>query len=225
MNNQNTAIAYLRISTKTNIHGDGWERQNTEIREYASIHGIGIISTVQDVVSGTVPIEARNGFIDVLEQCALTGCKQILISSADRLSRDLLVGEMAVKFLQSRQIQIIPVATPTHFTDTSKPESVMIRQIISSIAEFEKSNLVLKLKVARDRKSKLEGKRIEGRKSFKVSNPALFKEAKRLHRRNPRTGKRRSYSQIARELHQKGFTNTKGEILHRSVVRLALLNS
>ena len=49
---------------------------------------------------------------------------------------------------------MISVSSPDSFIEDT-PTSTMIRQVLGVISQFEKSNLVLKLKGARDRKSKL----------------------------------------------------------------------
>ena len=60
-----------------------------------------------------------------------------------------------------------------------------------------------KLKAARDRKRARDGK-CEGRRSHREMNPELVALAKRLRRRNPKTGERRSLRSIAVELAKLG---------------------
>jgi hypothetical protein len=86
----------------------------------------------------------------------------------------------------------------------------MMRQIAGIFAQYEKARLVAKLKGARDRKSAELGRRIEGRKGYAETNPELVREAKRLARKSPKTGERRSLREIAAELERLGFTNGKG---------------
>lgn len=62
------------------------------------------------------------------------------------------------------------------------PTAVMVRQIIGSISQFEKSTLVAKLKAARVRKRKETG-RCEGRKPTSETHPELIAEARRLRRK------------------------------------------
>jgi hypothetical protein len=69
----------------------------------------------------------------------------------------------------------------------------------------EKTMIVAKLQGARDRSSLAIGRRIEGRRSHTESNPELLRQARRLHRRNPVTGERRSLRKIAAELKDLGF--------------------
>jgi hypothetical protein len=86
----------------------------------------------------------------------------------------------------------------------------MMRQIAGAFAQYEKARLVAKLKGARDRKSAERGRRVEGRKGYAELNPALVRTARRLARKNPRTGEKRSLREIAAELERLGYVNGKG---------------
>lgn len=46
-----------------------------------------------------------------------------------------------------------------------------------------------------------------------LANPELVREAKRLARKNPKTGEKRSLREIAAELERLGFVNSKGKPL------------
>ena len=95
----------------------------------------------------------------------------------------------------------------------------MVRQILGSVAEFEKTSLVLKLRGARDRKSIETGRRIEGRRGYRKLNPELVREARRLARKSPLTGEARSLRQIAAELAALGYVNGKGQSFAAETVR------
>ena len=81
--------------------------------------------------------------------------------------------------------------------------------MLGAIAQFEKASTVVKLKAARDRKRARDGK-CEGRRSHREMNPELVAMVKRLHRRNPKTGKRKSLRSIAAQLAQLGYVNVNG---------------
>jgi hypothetical protein len=73
----------------------------------------------------------------------------------------------------------------------------MMRQIVGSFAQYEKTRLVTKLRGARERIRETE------------RDPALVLAAKRLHRRSLK-GHRRSLRDIARELRGMGNSNKQG---------------
>ena len=84
-----------------------------------------------------------------------------------------------------------------------------------AVSEFEKASLVQKLRQARERKRATTG-RCEGRKPV----PALVvKEAKRLSRTNPRTGKKRSLRLIAAELETLGYVTAAGNPYHAESIK------
>jgi len=64
------------------------------------------------------------------------------------------------------------------------------------VSQFEKASLVAKLRGARERK-KADTGRCEGREPVPA---AVIVEARRLARRNPKSGQKRSLRQIAAEL-------------------------
>jgi DNA invertase Pin-like site-specific DNA recombinase len=75
------------------------------------------------------------------------------------------------------------------------PTAVMIRQILGSVAQFEKAMLVSKLRGARERRKAATGK-CEGRKSLSESRPEVVALAKRLAR-YPINHRKRSLRDVA----------------------------
>jgi DNA invertase Pin-like site-specific DNA recombinase len=133
------------------------------------------------------------------------GARIVLVENASRFARDLAVQIAGHDLLKDRGIDLIPVDAPDHFTDET-PTAVMVRQILGAVSEFEKASLVQKLRKARNRK-RAETGRCEGRKPVPT---AIVKEAKRLRRKNPRTGKRRSLRQVSAELAELGYVADSG---------------
>ena len=112
--------------------------------------------------------------------------------------------------MQARGVTVL-TANGDNLTETDDPAKIMMRQIAGAFAQYEKARLVAKLRGARDRRSATIGKRVEGRKGYSDSNPELVREAKRLARKNPKTGEKRSLREIAAELERLGFVNGKGQ--------------
>ena len=147
--------------------------------------------------------------------------KTILVENASRFARDLIVQETGVAMLKGAGFTLIAVDDPDAFT-ADTPTAQMVRQILGAVAQFEKANLVAKLKGARDRKSAAAGKRIEGRKGYDDVNPELVRQAKRLARKSPRTGEARSLREIAAELATLGFVTSKGSTFSAGQVQRLL---
>jgi hypothetical protein len=108
--------------------------------------------------------------------------------------------------LRARGIELIPVDALTYFTDPT-PTAEMVRQILGAVSQFEKASLVAKLRHARERLKARTG-RCEGRKSVPAE---VVAQARRLTRKNPRTGQRRSLRQIAAELAKLGHLGPSGK--------------
>ena len=107
-------------------------------------------------------------------------------------------------------MQLIAVDKPDTFTATDDPMIEAVRQMLGVMAQLEKAMTVAKLKGARDRASTAAGRRVEGRKGYRETNPELVREVKRLARRSPKTGMTRSLREIADELARLGFTTAGG---------------
>ncbi|RUV18894.1 recombinase family protein [Mesorhizobium sp. M7A.F.Ca.MR.245.00.0.0] len=214
-----TAVAYLRTSSRSNLDGDSGPRQRQAIEEYAKRNGIEVVEEFYDeAVKGTDHIDTRPGFQKLLDYIAGNGARLILVENVSRFSRDLIVQETGHKLLQNLGYELIPVDAPDHFTDATET-AVLIRQILGAVAQFEKAQLVAKLKGARDRASKAAGRRVEGNHGYRVDKPDLIKEAKRLARKSPKSGKARSLREIAAELAQLGHTTAKGQPFSASQVQ------
>ena len=97
------------------------------------------------------------------------------------------------------------------------PTAEMVRSILGAVSQFEKAQLVSKLKAARQRKKATTGS-CEGRKSYAELNPTLVRETKRLRRKNPKSGKRKSLQRVAKELYEGGYTTAKGNPFSASQV-------
>jgi DNA invertase Pin-like site-specific DNA recombinase len=211
------AVMYLRTSSATNLDGDSEERQKESIRKYADSQGMEIVQGAYDqAVKGSDSIHERKGFSDLIQYCVENDVSTILCENASRFARDVIVQEMGYRELKKLKIQLIPVDAPDYFTGDS-PSLTMIRQILGSVAEFEKSNLVSKLRGARERVKAKNGK-CEGRKSLnEIMGDATFKgmirQIKSLRKEN------KSYASIAGVLASKGYVQpSTGKPFHKSQV-------
>lgn len=213
------AIAYLRTSSAANVGGDSDKRQRDAIARYARSAGIEIASEFYDAaVSGADPIDQREGFTSLLAWAQENDVRTIIVENASRFARDVIVQETGYRLLTAQGFTLIAADDPAAFT-ADTPTQDLVRQILGAVAQFEKANLVAKLKAARDRKSREEGRRIEGRKGYADTRPELVREAKRLARRSPKTGEKRSLREIAAELAAAGYTTAAGKPFSASQVQ------
>jgi DNA invertase Pin-like site-specific DNA recombinase len=81
------------------------------------------------------------------------------------------------------------------------PTSKLIRQVLGTVAEFDKAMTVAKLRGARKRKRR-DGGKCEGRKLHLELRLKVVCEAKRLRRASPLNGKRRPFHKISKVANQ-----------------------
>ena len=162
------AVIYLRTSGMSNVgeDKDSHKRQLEAINNYAKRNKLEIVKQFYDKgVSGTVSIHEREQFTELLAYLKSNGAKIILVENASRFARDLTVQLVGNKMLKDLGYELICVDAPNFFTEET-PTAIMIQQILGSVAQFEKANLVAKLVGARMRIRKEKGK-CEGRKGLK----------------------------------------------------------
>ncbi|HEX6011812.1 MAG TPA: recombinase family protein, partial [Geminicoccaceae bacterium] len=173
--NPTPAVAYCRTSSAANVgpDKDSLARQRAAVAAHAKAHRLEVVREFRDgAVSGADPIDRRPGFVAMLAHLHADGARVILVETASRFARDLAVQLTGHDLLKARGIELVPVDAPDHFADDT-PTARMVRQILGAVAEFEKASLVLKLKGARDRKSAALGRRVEGRRGYRATAPAL----------------------------------------------------
>jgi DNA invertase Pin-like site-specific DNA recombinase len=187
------AVAYIRTSSAANVGADkdSDKRQRVAIERYGKRAGLEIVEWFYDpAVSGADPIEARPGFSRLLARIANNGVRTIIVETASRFARDLMVQEVGFAKLQGLGVKLVAADSPQSFLDDT-PTSKLIRQILGAVSEFDKAMIVAKLKGARDRKRALAGK-CEGRKSHAELNPDLVRD-------------------VAAELARLGYLNINGK--------------
>jgi DNA invertase Pin-like site-specific DNA recombinase len=205
------AVAYLRTSSAANVgeDKDSAKRQREAIHSYASPAGYAVVAEFYDAaVSGADSVDARQGFGDMLKRIAGNGVRTIIVETANRFARDLIVQETGWRFLQRLGITLIAADSPDSFLD-STPTAVLIRQVLGAVSQFEKAALVAKLRAARERKAKLTGQKVGGRKSVAESNPETLALARKLAR-YPVNHRRRSLRDVAAQLEAAGHVTSKG---------------
>lgn len=158
------AFAYLRVSGRGQIDGDGFPRQAEAIGKYAAAHDIRITQTFREEgISGTCELEDRPALMALFEALAANGTKLVLIEKLDRLARDLMVQETIIADLRKRGFDLISVTEPDLLQ--RDPTRILMRQIFGAIGQYEKAMIVAKLRGARQRMKSKTG-RCEGRKPF-----------------------------------------------------------
>ncbi len=162
------AVAYLRVSGKGQVRGDGFLRQFVACRAYAKANGIKIVRIYKEKgISGKTELEDRDALAECLREVQARQIGIVLVEGSDRLARDSIVSEVIIREFQKIGVHVIAASGGVDLTvgDDSNPTAKLIRQILAAIAEFDRCVTVLKLRGARQRIRARNGK-CEGRKAF-----------------------------------------------------------
>lgn len=213
------AFAYLRVSGKGQVEGDGFIRQLAAIKSYAAAHDIKLVKVFREEgVSGATELENRPALMELLEVLARNGTKLVLIEKLDRLARDLMIQETIIGDLRKKGVEFISVTEPDLLQ--RDPTRVLMRQVFGAIAQYEKAMIVAKLRGARERVKAKEG-RCEGRKPYGYFDG----EAEILQRIWELRSEKLGYDRIAERLNTEGFRARTGGRWHGLVVNRILSRS
>jgi DNA invertase Pin-like site-specific DNA recombinase len=158
------AFSYLRVSGKDQVRGDGFPRQRGAIKAFATAHGYRIVREFREEgVSGTIETMDRPVWSEMMTELHSDGVRTIIVEKLDRLARDLMVQEACIADLRKNGFTLVSVAEPDLME--SDPTRVLMRQLMGAVAQYDKSQIVAKLRGARIGKREKEG-RCEGRKPF-----------------------------------------------------------
>lgn len=100
----------------------------------------------------------RPAFAEMMSALHSNGVRTIIIKKLDRLARDLMVQEATIADLQKHGFTQVSVAEPD--LTATDPTRILMRQLMGAVAQYDKSQILLKLRGARMRAK--EG-RCEGR--------------------------------------------------------------
>lgn len=163
----NRVFGYLRISGAGQLDGDGFPRQIEIINEYCLKNDLSVVRFFKEKpTSGTTEAVDRPALSEAMLLCGgALGITTILVERADRLARDVVVSELFYREARKLKIKVIEAASGTVLSeeDDTDPTKTMIRQMLGVLAQWEKSVLVKKLRLARER-IRATGVKCEGAK-------------------------------------------------------------
>ena len=151
MTTNKDCLIYMRTSSMTNSKGDSVKRQKSSIMKWVKDNGYNVKGEYWDIESGKMDTFDRPEFMNMISDSERLGIKVLVFSDQSRLSRDIIVQESTYRLLSSRGYSLIISENPNSFLEDT-PTSNLIRQIMGSFCEFDRSSTVSKLKVSRIRK-------------------------------------------------------------------------
>jgi len=217
------AFSYLRVSGKGQVDGDGFDRQRDAIAKRAKADGFDIVAEFIDAgISGTKDMDERPALSDLFAAIVSNGVRVVLVERADRLARDVMVGEILLSQFREEGVKVIESENGIDLTadDPDNATATLVRQILSVVAQFEKTSIVAKLRKARARK-RAETGRCEGVKPFGTlpGEDEAAARMKALRRKPIGKAKRMSYAKIAAAMQAEGFATRSGGPWRASTVQ------
>jgi len=130
------AIVLLRVSTKTQAESRaGLMAQENACLEYAQNNGLQVSEVIEEGgVSGGASIDKRAGLIRALS--LLGPGDTLLVAKYDRLSRNLLNQLTIERAVKNKKAKIVAVDNSN--AANNDPGSVLLRRLLSSVAEYER---------------------------------------------------------------------------------------
>jgi DNA invertase Pin-like site-specific DNA recombinase len=212
------ALAYIRVSTTTQIKGDGPERQREAIERFARANGytIGRDDWFIDATTGTTDdLGKRVAFARMLERLLSNGVRTVIVENSDRFARDLIIGEIILDKITKAGGRVYDISGHA-LSDTDDPTRGLVRQVLGAIAEYNKNVLVLRMRAKRERMRR-DGEPCEGAKRFGITpeQKATIARMLELHK------DRYTNQQIADMLNTEGHRRKHGTTFdHQEVWRI-----
>lgn len=219
------AVAYVRVSSAVQVDGDGLARQREAIARRAASLGVQVVAEVADEgVSGSKALSDRPGLSGLLERVTSNGVRLVLVERADRLARDLIEGELILREFRDAGVRVMESEDGRDLTaGDDNPTAKLIRRVLGAVADFDKDTIVAKMwagkEAVRAKTGRCGGRYPYGEDPRRPEEAGVVAAVRRLRRRSPKTGRRRSAKQIADELTRLGLPTRSGRPWSRHSVR------
>lgn len=195
---------YLRLSTNEINQSNSFDVQRNHIESKHKID-----SFYQDTTSGSTPFFKRDGWSKLMG--VLKSGDKIIVHRLDRLSRDTMNFLVMENELKKLNVSIV-------FIDGIQghdPMAEMVRTILSSVAEYERKMIALRIQQAKD-VQRSKGMHLSGHVNYgyyKDSEGYLVENEDEQHiigiMRELRS-RNLSYQKIADKINAQGFRTRKG---------------
>jgi DNA invertase Pin-like site-specific DNA recombinase len=177
------AVAYFRTSSASNVgdEKDSLKRQQATVSAFANRHQFQLVDEFYDAaISGADEIEERPGFAALLDWIENNGVRTVIVEDVSRFAREMKALVLGIALLRERGVRLLSASDGQNLTEDTDEMTEGMVTIMAVFAQIEEKRLVKKLRAARDQRSNLRGRRIEGRKSYSELKPEVVREAKRL---------------------------------------------
>ena len=150
-----TAIVYSRTSSHSQSDNNGYERQLKQCMGYAIAHKIEVKESFFDeAVSGTKNTAERPELSKAFLFAIDNNIDVILVENASRIAREVIIAELINAEARDAGIDIICTSSDTvlNVSAADDPTKVLTAQMLQVLQQWEKNQLVNKLRHAREKK-------------------------------------------------------------------------
>lgn len=160
-------VAYLRVSSKGQVDRYGPDVQRAEILGWCARNGHQIVAEAPlDVITGKTDSDDRPGLLDAIRMVRSGEVEGIIALDFKRIARQLTSQEAILALIWREGGRVFTTEDgEIRPEDPDDPMRDLIRQIMGSIAEFDRKTTVKKLRDARKAKA-LTGKHAVGQYKF-----------------------------------------------------------
>jgi len=152
-------VAYLRVSTDSQIDRYGLAAQRKDVQSWAKSHAHKIARwCVDEGVSGTVEATDRPGLACALDAIESGEAHGLVTPKLDRLARSLSVQEAALAHVWRLGGQTFTVDTgEVHSDDSGDPMRTAMRQVMGAFGQLERAMIVQRMAKGRAAKADAGG--------------------------------------------------------------------
>lgn len=232
------AVAYIRVSTSSQIEKYGIARQEEAIKKFFRQNEIELVETYTDAgISGAMKDdedapEKRTQLLAMLNALMEDETiEKVVVVKVDRLWRNSAAEEYICKRLRRLHVDIISIEEPDFSLYADDPSQKLMNRIYAAIAEFDCANIKKRLAQGRAAKAQGTGVKPAGSQPFgykysddKRTTEIETREApivKEIYRRRLNGD---TLQEIADWLNNRGFTSRSGGAFSKTTVGYILRN-
>lgn len=237
-------FGYIRVSSSGQVkHGDSLADQRERIKEHCKSNGFTLVRIFEDGgVSGAKVDEddlvlERPGIQDLLGELQEAEVSRVIVTKTNRLWRSDFAKVLIQRELKKQKADVIAIDQPTYsvYHQDNDPSAFILNGMMELLDQYERLEIVLKLRRGRTRKASKGGyagggaplgyKATRGSKALEL-DPEKAPTVKRLFelsRKRPK-GKKASLQFIADSLNSEGHSTAEGKSFQRVQVKRVLDN-
>lgn len=223
MSKAKTAAGYVRISKSTDA-GLSIQAQIDTISQYCEANGYSLTVFVDDGFSGK-NLSDRNGLKEMITGVSKGQFDTVIVTSISRLSRSVQDVEALINNELSKSKLIVLDMN----IDTSTPSGRFMLNVMSSVYQFERNNLIARtkaaLKVKKDRNEALGRKDLVRYGYSRCGDKLVENEAEQIvvKRIIQLKNNNCSFNKIAKIINLEGMRNRAGNLFAPASVRNVVL--